>query len=146
MVGTGDPERPRNASEWPSGLVGARFGRPAGGLLLSRNDDGCRIVVLGRADEALLSLGAFSEEEVVATWRSLAAASGLSLVLARPDGDLDRPYPQIGRLTLGPPQPRRRHVGLGRRRPRFLVRRKVTRLPPRPLVYRDREIACGRNA
>ncbi len=52
---------------------------------------------------------------------------------------------QIGRLRIGPVTRRRARIRV-RRRPRFLLRRKGSRLPSRPLVYREREIAGGVNA
>jgi hypothetical protein len=59
------------------------------------------------------------------------------------DGDVSQPFQQIGRLQLGPVRIRRGKAVLSGRRPRFLVRRKTARLPRRPLVYREREIAGG---
>lgn len=93
------------------------------------------------ADGAMLmSLGRFSEEEVVAEWRRLGAASGLPLMIERSNGTLAMPYPQIGRVQLGEIRIRRRHGLLSRRRPRFLTRRKTGRLPVRPAIHREREI------
>lgn len=90
-----------------------------------------------------LVLGPFPEEEVVAVWRSLAARSGLPLLLQHPDGELQAPYPQVGAVQLGAIRIRRRHGLLNGRRPRFLVRRKTGRPASRPLVHREREIAGG---
>jgi hypothetical protein len=59
------------------------------------------VAVLDRGGGTLLALGPFREDEVVATWRSLGAASGLPLVIERQDGTREMPYPQIGRLQLG---------------------------------------------
>ena len=94
--------------------------------------------------ETLLSLGVFSDEDVVAAWRRAGAASGLPLLIGRADGTFDMPYPQIGRVQIGAIRIRRRHGLLNGRRPRFLTRRKTGRLPLRPAVHREREIFSGR--
>lgn len=114
------------------------------GLSLTFEDGTFRIHAVDAAGAALVSLGPYAEEDVVAVWRSLAAASGLPLLVRGPDGELDRPYPQIGRLVLGRSSDPRRLAVLSGRRPRFLVRRKAARLPRRPLVHREEELARGR--
>jgi hypothetical protein len=101
------------------------------------------ITVVDGRGKALLDLGPFEDEDAVAIWRSLAASSGLPLVMADTDGALHLPFRQIGRLHLGPIRMRRRFAVLSGRRPRFLVKRKTARLPRRPLVYREREIVVG---
>jgi uncharacterized protein DUF6101 len=100
-------------------------------------------LVLVHADaQRNLSVGVFEAEEIVAVWRAFGLASGLPLVLERDDGTLERPYPQVGRLQLGPIRIRRRYALLAGRRPRFLARRKTTRLPDRPTVWRGHEISA----
>ncbi len=100
-------------------------------------------LVLVHADPARgLSIGVFDADEIVAVWRAFGLAAGLPLVLEREDGTLERPYPQVGRLQLGPIRIRRRYALLAGRRPRFLARRKTTRLPDRPTVWRGREISA----
>ena len=94
--------------------------------------------------DTLLSLGAFSDEDVVAAWRRAGAASGLPLLIGRQDGSFTVVSPQIGRVQLGQIRIRRRHGLLNGRRPRFLTRRKTGRLPVRPAVHREREIFSGR--
>lgn len=119
-------------------------GRPAGlGLTLGAGD-AFKVVVTDAAGSALLELGPFDEDEVVATWRSLSAASGLPLLVGREDGSWHQAYPQIGRLLVGQRIERRRLGVLSGRRPRFLVRRKPARLPGRPVIHREKEIATGR--
>ena len=76
----------------------------------------------------------------MAVWRALGAASGLPLMIEPVNGRVRPLYPQVGPLLLGPVRIRRRHGLLNGRRPRFLVRRKTARLPPRPLVHREREM------
>lgn len=123
-------------------VIGPGGARPTGlalSLAACEADDGCAIVVIG-GDERLLRLGPFPESDVVAIWRSLGAASGLPLMVEHADGRLRALYPQVGPVLVGPIRIRRRHGLLAGRRPRFLVRRKTTRLPQRPLVHREREM------
>lgn len=110
---------------------------PAGGV------DMFEVAILDRDGGVLMALGPFEADEVVATWRSLGASSGLPLVIERQDGVREMPYPQMGRLQLGDIRIRRRHALLNGRRPRFLVRRKTGRLPLRPSVFRECEMFCG---
>jgi hypothetical protein len=67
----------------------------------------------------------------------------LPLTIQGRDGELHQPVEQIGLVQVGPVRIRRGKAVLAGRRPRFLVRRKPARLPRRPLVYREREIAGG---
>ena len=105
------------------------------------------IDVVDGGDEVLLTLGPFEEAEVIATWRAMGASSGLPLMIARADGLIESPYPQVGRLQLGAIRIRRRRGFLSERRPRFLTRRRTGRLPLRPRVHRgEPEIAGGGGA
>jgi hypothetical protein len=122
--------------------------RVPGALVLRAVDtesevDTFSIAVVDRAGKALLNLGPFGDEDAVAIWRSLSASSGLPMLMVGLDGHVSQPFQQIGRLQLGPVRIRRGKAVLSGRRPRFLVRRKTARLPRRPLVYREREIAGG---
>ncbi len=117
--------------------------RPAG-LALRFDGASFHIVIGDESGATALTLGPYDDGEVVAIWRSLAAASGLPLLVSGPTGALEQPYRQLGRILLGPRSDPRRLAVLSGRRPRFLVRRKTARLPGRPLVYREREIASGR--
>lgn len=121
-------------------------GRVPGALVLRAVDaegDTFSIAVVDRAGKTLLKFGPFGDEDAVAIWRSLSASSGLPLLMVGLDGHVSQPFQQIGRLQLGPVRIRRGKAVLSGRRPRFLVRRKTARLPRRPLVYREREIAGG---
>lgn len=134
------------ASELPGASIVAPGGAEAASLALrvAPVDAGemFEIAILDRDRRTLIHFGPFPEEDVVATWRGMGASSGLELVIQRGDGTVERPYEQIGRVQLGHIRVRRRHGSAGRRRPRFLVRRKTGRLPVRPAVYRgEREIA-----
>ncbi|WP_375458759.1 DUF6101 family protein [uncultured Enterovirga sp.] len=133
---------PLGISTLSSRIAGAA--RPAG-LALKLDGDAFRISVADAAGACLVELGPYDEDEVVAVWRSLAASSGLPLLVPGVDGALDQAYPQMGRLVLGPRVDRRRLAVLSGRRPRFLVRRKPARLPRRPVIYREKEMAAGRN-
>ena len=116
------------------------------GLALAFADGVFRITITDAAGRPLGTLGPFAEDEVVAVWRRVAAASGLPLLVAGPDGSLEPAYPQVGRLRLGAERDTRRLAVLSGRRPRFLVRRKASRLPRRPLVHQESEIAAGRGS
>ena len=101
------------------------------------------VAVADQQGNALLELGPFPGEDAVAIWRSLEASSGLPLLIQGHDGTLHRTAEQIGSIQLGPVRILRGRGLLTGRRPRFLVRRKTGRLPRRPLVYREREMAAG---
>ncbi|TDR93893.1 DUF6101 family protein [Enterovirga rhinocerotis] len=118
-------------------------GRPVG-LALEFEEGRFAIHISGPDDEPLVTLGLYDHEDVIAVWRAMAASSGLPLLLPGPDGRLQQPYPQIGRLVVGACIERRRLGVLSGRRPRFLARRKSSRLPRRPLVHRNTEIVEGR--
>jgi hypothetical protein len=83
-------------------------------------------------DGRSIRIAKVEEDEAVAVWRAASAASGLPMMLETPDGLLQAPFPQIGRLALGPIRIRRAHAAMRRRRPRFLMRRKPARLAERP--------------
>ncbi|MDB5559305.1 MAG: hypothetical protein JWQ36_2239 [Enterovirga sp.] len=115
-------------------------------LDLSRGGEDARIVLVDAAGTAAMTFGPFPEEEVIAIWRSMVAASGLTPMIRAWDGYTEPLASQMGKLRLGRAQDSKRLIVLSGRRPRFLVRRKSARLPVRPLVFRGREIACGREA
>ena len=126
----------------PMRLIGDLGVRPTGVALRldegAQDDDAFELALVDEIGGTLMVLGRFGEDEVVAVWRELGAATGFPLITQSEDGALQRPYPQVGRVQLGRIRIRRRH-GLGRR-PRFLARRKATRLPRRPTIHREREI------
>jgi hypothetical protein len=126
-------------------VIGGRDGAaPAGvALKLDSGSDGFHVVVLSADNTPLLALGAYPEEDVVAEWRALGASSGLPLKIQLSNGSVMTPYPQVGRLQLGPVRIRRRHGLLAGRRPRFLTRRKTGRFGLRPQVFREVELAGG---
>lgn len=81
-----------------------------------------------------VTIATVCEEEAIALWRDCGRATGLPLLLETPEGAITEPYPQLGRVALGPIRIRRRHSLLNGRRPRFLVRRKTGKLALRPVV------------
>jgi Family of unknown function (DUF6101) len=127
----------------PDRLIGADGARPAGVALRlderAQDDDSFQLALVDECGGTLMVLGRFDEDEVVAAWRMVGAATGFPLITQSEDGAVQRPYPQVGRVQLGRVRIRRRH-GLARR-PRFLTRRKAARLPRRPIIYREREIS-----
>lgn len=133
-------ERPRASTR----LLGPTAHRGGGVAIgFDPDSDGFRLAVLAADGSALLELGPFPEEEVVALWRSLGGATGLPLLVERPEGGHSAPYPQIGPLALGDIRIRRRRGALSGRRPRFLVRRKAGAWSLRPAVHRDEELFGG---
>jgi|SRR5688572_12782319 hypothetical protein len=131
----------------PATIIGSRDGaEPTGiALRLDPSSDCFHLVILDEANAPLLALGTYPDEDVVAEWRSLGASSGLPLKIQLSNGSVITPYPQVGRLQLGPVRIRRRHGLLSGRRPRFLTRRKTGRFGLRPQVFREAEIAGSEN-
>lgn len=113
-------------------------------VAMEADGDEFSIVLLNGRNLPLLRLGPLDEDDIVAVWRAISDASGLPLTVLLPNGAVARPFEQLGRLRIGSAHPRRRTPVLNGRRPRFLVRRKGARLPSRPLIYREREMAAGR--
>ncbi len=132
----------------PVALIGDPGARPAGLALRlderAPDDNDFEIALVDDVGETLMVLGRFDEDEVVAVWRDLGARTGFPLVTQCEDGAVQHPFPQVGRVRLGRVRIRRGHGLLSGRRPRFLVRRKTTRLPRRPTIYREREIIGSR--
>lgn len=95
-------------------------------------DEGGRFeIALTAGDGRSLTIAIVGAEDAVALWRDAGRVSGLPLLLETGDGAVSEPYPQIGRLALGPIRIRRRYSFLNGRRPRFLTRRKTGKLPAR---------------
>jgi hypothetical protein len=130
----------------PATIIGGPDGTPPAGIALKLNStsDDFHLVLLDDGNAPLLALGTYPEDEVVAEWRALGASSGLPLKIQLSNGAVMTPYPQVGRVQLGPVRIRRRHGLLSGRRPRFLTRRKTGRFPARPQVHREAEIVEGR--
>jgi hypothetical protein len=93
-------------------------------------------LALTAGDGRSITIALADQDDAVAMWRACGAASGLPLLIETGDGAVSEPYPQIGRLALGPVRIRRRHGFLNGRRPRFLMRRK-------PGVRQDRLVVLA---
>lgn len=132
------------------GTVGARR---AAGIALAYAAEDAEIVGADRFTLILFDaegaevhrMGSFEEDDVVALWRDVADRAGLVRMIVREDGALVPVAQQIGRLILGRVRIRRRHAGLGGRRPRFLARRKTGRLPARPQIFRGENEIIARS-
>lgn len=107
--------------------VALRLANPSG-------DDERFELALTAGDGRSIVVACAEEADAVALWRDFGRASGLPLLLETADGTVTAPFPQIGRLALGPVRIRRRHGLLNGRRPRFLTRRKTGRLADLPVV------------
>ncbi len=107
--------------------------------------DRFNLILVDADGDELHRLGSFEEDDVVAVWRDIASRAGLVRMIVREDGVLVPVSQQIGRLILGQVRIRRRHAGLGGRRPRFLARRKTGRLPARPQVFRGENEIIARS-
>ncbi len=94
------------------------------------------------SDGRSVTIATVDGEDAVAVWRSASAETGLAMMVETADG-LQAPFPQLGRLALGPIRIRRAHGILNGRRPRFLKRRKTARLPDRPVMVRG-SVLSGR--
>lgn len=140
------PGRARTTCEGAGiGIVDGRSasdGRPHGAVFDLSGPD-LRIVVVDAGHRALIAFGPFPEEDVIATWRSLSRAAGLAPMMKSHEATEEFGR-SLGGLRVGTCSARRRRPVSCRRRPRFLARRKGSRLPPRPLVHRERELAGGR--
>ncbi|MDB5511580.1 MAG: hypothetical protein JWR08_1063 [Enterovirga sp.] len=127
-------------------IIGLGAGaNPLRGVLLDLGGDvpDLRVRLVDESGRAMMSLGPFPDEEVIAIWRSLASASGLTALMRAGGGQIEPLAPQLGPVRIGRTKERRRTAGAVRRRPRFLLRRKGASLPRRPQIYREREIAGG---
>jgi hypothetical protein len=143
-IGSGTPAE---LCSLPATIIDHRDGTAATGIALKLDPatDCFQLVILDEANAPLLALGTYPEEDAVAEWRRLGASSGLPLKIQLSNGSVVTPYPQIGRLQLGPVRIRRRHGLLSGRRPRFLTKRKTGRFGLRPQVFREAEIAGSDN-
>lgn len=107
--------------------VALRLANPAG-------EDERFALALTEGGGRSITIAVVDQDDAVALWRDCGRTSGLPLLLETVDGVISEPFPQIGRVALGPVRIRRRHSFLNGRRPRFLVRRKTGRLGERPVI------------
>ncbi|CAH1654927.1 conserved hypothetical protein [Hyphomicrobiales bacterium] len=115
----------RGTANWRG--VALRLANPAG-------DDRCFELALTAGDGRSIVVACADESDAVALWRDFGRSSGLPLLLETADGAVSEPFPQIGRVALGPVRIRRRHGLLNGRRPRFLTRRKTGRVAELPVM------------
>jgi len=105
-------------------------------------------VVLEHGDPSL-SLPLFSAgatDEIVAEWQSWARVLGLPLLVAERDGTLCEPFARLGALRIeAPTWRRRRRSAIARRRPRILLRRRVSKMSHTPAVHRGEREIVARN-
>jgi hypothetical protein len=112
-------------------------------LVPGKDDAGGVAVYLEHLDPALsIELyAAENSDDVVAEWQLWSRVLGLPLLVAGSDGAFSEPFPSIGAVRCKPPtQRRRRRSPLGKRRPKFLVRRRAGAAGTIRLVHREREI------
>jgi hypothetical protein len=86
------------------------------------------------ADGRSIRIASIDGDEAVAVWRGASSATGLPMMIETSDGAVRAPFPQIGRLALGPIRIRRSHGATAKRRPRFLRRRKTAKLGDIPRI------------
>jgi hypothetical protein len=105
-------------------------------------------VFLEHLDPAL-SIELYSAEnsdDVVAEWQLWSRVLGVPMLLKGEDGELREPYPHIGAVRCKAPTPRRRRrASLHRRRPKFLVRRRMGVRRAQALVHRGEREIIARN-
>jgi hypothetical protein len=121
----------RPSAEWKG--VALRLADAAPG---AASDDDTFEIVLTCGDGRGVRIATLAAEDAIAVWRGCGAATGRPLLLEAVDGSLSTPYPQLGRVLVGPFSFRRRYGFLKGRRPRFLTRRKCARLGDRPVMVR----------
>jgi len=131
------PEAPRIQRIGPVRILRGAHGWRGVALRLAHaaGEDQLFQLALTAGDGRSITVATVDQDEAVALWRDCGRASGMPLLLETSDGEVSEPFPQIGRLALGPVRVRRRHGLLNGRRPRFLVRRKTGRLAERPVVF-----------
>jgi hypothetical protein len=82
-----------------------------------------------------------NSDDIVAEWQQWSQVLGLPRLVAGSDGALSAPFPQLGAVACKEPSPRRRRRSpLAKRRPRFLVRRRVGVMRGLSVHRNEREI------
>jgi hypothetical protein len=95
--------------------------------------------------DPLLSMPLLCAEDldhVAADWVAWARLFSLPMLVVEADGRVSPVDRVVGAVRTRPVQPRRRRVTTAGRRPRFLLRRKVGRAGPSPLLVQGREICA----
>lgn len=112
------------------------------GVAMRMNEAGALTLTLEHRDASLsIPLPSASDDDLLADWRLWGCVLALPLLVSDFAGNLVPAFASLGQVRLGAPGPRRRRRNaLARRRPRFLQRRRVGKLPVAPVRYREREI------
>jgi len=105
-------------------------------------------VMLEHGDPAL-SLPLFcatAGDDIVAEWQCWGRVLGLPLLVAERDGTLREPFARLGAVRVEAPIRRRRRRGaIAKRRPKFLLRRRVGAVPEKPILHRNEREIIARN-
>jgi hypothetical protein len=117
--------------------------------LIGEDDDAPgRVAVMLEHRDPALSIELFAahdSNDVMAEWRLWARVLGLPLLVADGDGALNEPFPRLGAVRFKAPTARRRRRSpLARRRPKFLVRRRMG-MKRDTAVHRDEREIIARN-
>jgi hypothetical protein len=94
-------------------------------------------------DLCVTLLEADDDDEIQAEWRLWARYLGLPTLVEREEGRAEPDGVRLGEVLIGERKPRRRGAAIGRRRPRFLSRRKMGRGSAGPSLAGSREIFPG---
>ena len=117
-------------------------------LIGAADDAPGRVAVMLEHRDPALSIELFAahdSNDVMAEWRLWARVLGLPLLVADGDGALNEPFPRLGAVRLKAPTARRRRRSpLARRRPKFLVRRRMG-MKRDTAVHRDEREIIARN-
>ena len=109
-----------------------------------QTDGGGTVAVVLEHRDPGLSLPLYAADhgiDIVAEWRSWAEVLGVPLLIVESDGALREAFPRLGALQVAAPVARRRRRGaVGKRRPRFLARRKPGQRGAMPVRRGEREI------
>ena len=110
--------------------------------------DGAIAIVLEHRDPALsLPLHVASDgAEIIAEWQTWARVLDRPLLIVDDDGTVRDPIPHLGRVTVGPPAPRRRRRNaIKARRPSIFLRRRPGEMSACLHVHRDEREIIARN-
>ena len=109
-------------------------------LIAATGEEPARAAVMLEHRDPALSIELFAapdSDDVMAEWRLWSRVLGLPLLVADADGIVSEPFPRLGAVRLKAPTARRRRRSpLAKRRPRFLVRRRMS-------MKRDSAVHCG---
>jgi hypothetical protein len=117
-------------------------------LMAASDAEPARAAVMLEHRDPALSIELFAapdSNDVMAEWRLWARVLGLPLLVANDEGTFSEPFPRLGAVRFKAPTARRRRRSpLARRRPKFLVRRRVA-MKRDTAVHRDEREIIARN-